>query len=66
MRDDKTGWEIIWDGTPRGVWGSELLPPRDQLPSPVWSTTSKRKYTRTGRYSQRPILEGRTDDTEGI
>lgn len=45
--DDKTGWEIIWRGS------DPLLPPRESKPSEVWSTESKRKYTRSGRYNRK-------------
>lgn len=44
MMDDKTGWEIVWDGT------QPLIPPRDSHPSEVWNTEVKRKYTWTGRH----------------
>jgi hypothetical protein len=55
MRDDKTGWEIVFDGTRRGLWGNEILPPRDSQPSTLWAgNRTVRKYTRTGRHRRRP------------
>ncbi len=52
MREDRTGWMIVFDGTIYGSWGREILPARDSHPSEFWSTTSPRKYTKSGRYNQ--------------
>jgi hypothetical protein len=62
MRDDKTGWLIIFDGTDRGLMGRELLPPRPSNPSGVWSYKAKRLYTRTGRYAKRPAIPKEADN----
>ena len=52
MMEDKTGWEIIFDGTDRGLWGRELLPAREQRANEVWTTPTRRKYTRSGKYAR--------------
>lgn len=57
MREDRTGWIIVWDGTDRGLIGRELLPSRDSNPSPVWSTPSPRKYNKTGKHSKKIELK---------
>lgn len=52
MMEDRTGWEIIFDGTPAGRWGRYLLPPRAQNPSEIWTTTERRRYKKSGLYSK--------------
>lgn len=65
MREDKTGWLIIFDGTPNGEWGRELLPPREQKPNEVWSTPTRRKYTYTGKYAKATSLRRGDGESEG-
>lgn len=64
VREDRTGWEIVWDGTDRGLLGRSLLPPRDSNPSEVWVSKSVRKYTKTGRHSKTAISQAEVKEDE--
>lgn len=50
MIEDKTGWEIIFDGTVFGAWGIYMLPDRESHQSEVWVTPNRRQYNRTGKH----------------
>lgn len=61
MRVENSSWEIIFDGSPNGLWGRYILPQREQHPSEIWNTSSKRKYTKTGKHRRGTRLETEND-----